>query len=166
MATSSELAAGTGVWTERLVRRARSLTVLDGSPEMLDMNRARLGARATNVAYEVVDLFDWHPDREWDACAFGLWLCKVPDARIDGFMRTVAEALRPGGVVCCVDKAATTEPPTELEDRTLNDGRRFTIVDHPRPPSRIVELFRVAGMRVDVQTFGNWFCLASGTKTA
>ena len=161
-----ELAAGTGVWTERLVRRARSLTVLDGSPEMLDRNRARLGTRATHVAYEVVDLFDWHPEREWDACAFGFWLCKVPDARIDRFMRTVAEALRPGGVVCCVDKAATTEPLTELEDRTLNDGRRFTIVDHPRPPSRVVELFRAAGMRVDVQTFGDRFCLASGAKTA
>jgi hypothetical protein len=67
-------------------------------------------------------------------------------------------------VVCCVDKAATTEPPTELEDRTLNDGQRFTIVDHPRPASRIVELFLTAGMRVDVQTFGARVCLASGTR--
>jgi SAM-dependent methyltransferase len=161
-----ELAAGTGAWTERLVRRSRSLTVLDGSAEMLERNRARLGSVASGIAYEVVDLFDWHPEREWDACVFGFWLCKVPDARIDGFLRTVAEALRPGGVVCCVDKAAATEPPTELEDRTLNDGQRFTIVDHPRPPRRIVEVFRTAGMRVNVQIFGDRFCLASGAKMA
>ena len=30
-----ELAAGTGAWTERIVGRARSLTVIDGSAEML-----------------------------------------------------------------------------------------------------------------------------------
>ena len=161
-----ELAAGTGFWTERLIRRSRSLTVLDGSAEMLDRNQARLGTAASSIAYEVVNLFDWHPEREWDACVFGFWLCKVPDARIDKFLRTVAEALRPGGVVCCIDKAATTEPPTELEERTLNDGQRFTIVDHPRPPSRVVDVFQTAGMRVNVQTFGDRFFLASGTKMA
>jgi len=159
-----ELAAGTGAWTQRLVGRAHSLTVLDGSCEMLDQNRARLGARAGNIAYAVVDLFAWRPLRTWDACVFGFWLCKVPDDRIDRFLRTVADALRPGGVVCCVDKAADAEPATELETRTLDDGRQFTIVDHPRPPARIVELFANAGMDVHVETIGRRFCLAAGTK--
>jgi demethylmenaquinone methyltransferase/2-methoxy-6-polyprenyl-1,4-benzoquinol methylase len=160
-----ELAAGTGAWTERLIGRARSLTVLDGSSEMLDLNRARVGP-ATNVVYEVVDLFAWRPRRTWDACVFGFWMCKVPDARVDGFLREVADALRPGGIACCIDKAAATEPESELEERTLNDGRRFTIVDHPRPPHRIAGLFRAAGIDVDVRTFGTRFCLASGSKPA
>jgi SAM-dependent methyltransferase len=160
-----ELAAGTGAWTERLVRRARSLTVVDGSPEMLHKNWMRLGAAASTVAYEVVDLFDWQPTRSWDACVFGFWLCKVPDVRVDRFARAVAQALRPGGVVCCIDKAAATEPPAELEDRTLRDGRQFTIIDHPRPPSRIVEIFRAAEIDVSVQTFGARFCLVFGGKT-
>jgi demethylmenaquinone methyltransferase/2-methoxy-6-polyprenyl-1,4-benzoquinol methylase len=160
-----ELAAGTGAWTERLVERARSLTVLDGSPEMLDRNQKRLGAAVSRVTYEVVDLFDWNPPRTWDACVFGFWLCKVPDGRVDAFARTVAQALRPRGLVCCVDKAASAEPPTELEDRTLSSGRQFTIIDHPRPPSRIVEIFRGAGIDVGVQTFGSRFCLAFGAKT-
>jgi demethylmenaquinone methyltransferase/2-methoxy-6-polyprenyl-1,4-benzoquinol methylase len=141
------------------------MTVLDGSREMLERNRARLGTAASNVAYEVVDLFEWRPERAWDACVFGFWLCKVPDARVDGFLRAVADALRPGGVVCCIDKAARIEPVTELERRTLNDGQRFTIIDHPRPPSRVVEMFQSAGMDVNVQTFGQRFCLATGTKT-
>jgi demethylmenaquinone methyltransferase/2-methoxy-6-polyprenyl-1,4-benzoquinol methylase len=159
-----ELAAGTGAWTERLIGRARSLTVLDGSREMLEKNQERVGPAARNVAYAVVDLFDWQPARAWDACVFGFWLCKVPDARVDGFLHSVAGALRPGGVVCCVDNAARSEPATEFERRTLNDGRRLTIVDHPRPPSRLVELFQTAGMSVTVQTFGQRFCLAAGAK--
>src|SRR6186997_1805892 len=105
-----ELAAGTGAWTERLIRRARSLTVLDASQEMLDRNRARLGPASNDVDYQLVDLFDWRPDRAWDVCVFGFWLCKVPDARVDRFLRAVADALRPDGVVCCVDKTASHEP--------------------------------------------------------
>jgi demethylmenaquinone methyltransferase/2-methoxy-6-polyprenyl-1,4-benzoquinol methylase len=158
-----ELAAGTGAWTERLVGRARTLTVLDGSREMLEQNRARIGP-AARVVYEVVDLFEWHPVRTWDACVFGFWLCKVPDARVASFLRSVADALRSGGVVCCVDKTVESEPVSELEDRTLNDGHRFTIVDHPRPPDRIVELFGSAGMTVEVRTFGPRFCIASGRR--
>ena len=161
-----ELAAGTGAWTARLIERARSLTVLDASPEMLARNRERLGPASERVVYGVVDLFDWRPTRTWDACVFGFWLCKVPDARLGRFMQAVADALRPGGVVCCLDKAAGAERATELEERTLNDGRRFTIVDHPRPPSRIADVFHAAGMDVDVQTFGSRFCLASGVKSA
>ena len=160
-----ELAAGTGAWTERLVGRVRALTVLDGSNEMLDVNRARLGAASTRVTYEVVDLFGWRPAQVWDACVFGFWLCKVPDDRVDGFLQTVADALRPGGVVCCVDKTAEVERATELEARTLNDGRQFTIVDHPRPPHRLVDLFAASGMEVEVETVGPRFCLASGAKT-
>jgi demethylmenaquinone methyltransferase/2-methoxy-6-polyprenyl-1,4-benzoquinol methylase len=106
-----ELAAGTGAWTERIVRRARSLTVVDASPAMLDANRTRLGSAAAIVDYRIADLFGWRPERRWDACVFGFWLCKVPDNRI-------------------------AEPETELEERTLNDGRRFTIVDHPNTSTR------------------------------
>ncbi len=82
-----ELAAGTGAWTARLIERARSLTVLDASPEMLARNRERLGPASERVVYGVVDLFDWRPTRTWDACVFGFWLCKVPDAASVGSCR-------------------------------------------------------------------------------
>jgi demethylmenaquinone methyltransferase/2-methoxy-6-polyprenyl-1,4-benzoquinol methylase len=159
-----ELAAGTGVWTERLVDRARTLTVFDASREMLDVNRARLASSAAKIEYGVIDLFGWRPDRLWDACVFGFWLAKVPDERVDEFLGVVASALRCGGVVCCVDKWADDAPSSEMETRRLNDGREFTIVDHPRTPSRIVDLFAKAGIEVEVQTFGQRFSLTSGTK--
>src|SRR5262245_25409400 len=36
-----ELAAGTGYWTQQIVERVRSLTVIDGSADMLAVNRER-----------------------------------------------------------------------------------------------------------------------------
>ena len=159
-----ELAAGTGAWTERIVGRAGALTVLDASEAMLNANRKRLGPAAANVSYRIVDLFEWHPERQWDVCVFGFWLCKVPDNRLAGFLTAVADALRPGGVVCCIDKVASAEPASELVDRTLIDGRRFTIVDHARPVSRVVDAFGEAGLRVEVETFGGRFCLVHGRR--
>jgi SAM-dependent methyltransferase len=159
-----ELAAGTGFWTERLVTRARSLHAIDGSAETLAVNRQRLGAAAERVSYQVADLFEWHPPRRWDSCVFGFWICKVPDERVATFLNTVAASLRQDGVVCFIDKAAVSEPATELEERTLNDGRRFTIIDHPRSPARFVEMFAAAGLNVRVETFGDRFCLGHGTR--
>jgi SAM-dependent methyltransferase len=160
-----EFAAGTGFWTERLVGRARSLHVIDGSAEMLAINQERLGATAERVSYQVADLFEWQPPRTWDACVFGFWICKVPDVLIAGFLNTVAASIRHGGVVCFVDKAATSDPPTESEERALQDGRRFTIFDHPRPPKRLVELFAGAGLGIQVETIGDRFCLGHGTRS-
>ena len=159
-----ELAAGTGFWTERLVTRARSLHVIDASAETLAVNRLRLGPGAERVTYEVADLFEWQPRRRWDTCVFGFWICKVPDERLANFLNTVAASLRPDGVVCFIDKAAVSEPATELEERTLNDGRRFTIIDHPRPPARFVETFAAAGLDIQIETFGDRFCLGHGTR--
>jgi len=159
-----ELAAGTGTWTARIAGRASSLTVIDASAAMLDANRDRLGALAASVDYRVADLFVWEPEREWDACVFGFFLCKVPDSRVDGWLRVVASAVRAGGAVCCVDKTATVEPDIETEERVLNDGRRFRIIDHPRPPGRVAELFETAGFDVRVETFGPRFCLARGIR--
>jgi demethylmenaquinone methyltransferase/2-methoxy-6-polyprenyl-1,4-benzoquinol methylase len=160
-----ELAAGTGAWTERLVGRASSLTVIDGSDAMLAANRARLGPAAPRVQYQRVDLFEWRPERAWDACVFGFWLCKVPDRRATAFLDTVASALRPNGLVCCIDKAAVVDPVSELIERELDDGRRFTIIDHPRPPHRLVELFAMSALRVEVTTVGPRFCLVSGHRS-
>ena len=93
-----ELAAGTGYWTQRLTDRAGSLTVIDGSAEMLTINRPRLGSAPVKTDYEVVDLFAWRPTRTRDACVFCFWLCHVRDDRIRPFLQAVHGALRQGGV--------------------------------------------------------------------
>ncbi|HWC32305.1 MAG TPA: class I SAM-dependent methyltransferase, partial [Actinomycetota bacterium] len=38
-----ELACGTGAWTEHLVPHASRVTAVDASPEILEVNRARVG---------------------------------------------------------------------------------------------------------------------------
>ena len=60
-----ELACGTGLWTRHLVRYADSVTAVDAAPEVLAVNRARVGD--SSVRYLEADLFDWAPEERYDA---------------------------------------------------------------------------------------------------
>jgi SAM-dependent methyltransferase len=105
-----ELACGPGTWTAMLAQRARTVTALDGAPEMLE--QAALSAPGANVRFEQADLFSWRPVRRYDAVFFGFFLSHVPDERFVRFWETVADALVPGGHVIFVDDAERS--PDEL----------------------------------------------------
>ena len=169
-----ELAPGTGIWTERLVRVARTVTAVDASPEMVAINRARLGAAAERVTYRLGDLFAWEPDREYDACCFGFWISHVPIERLDAFLVTVARALRPGGRVFFVDgrreptsTAADHQlpaPDEQLMTRKLNDGRAFQIVKNFFDPAALAARCAAAGLDVDVRETATYFMYGAGVK--
>jgi len=141
-----ELAGGTGMYTERLARCATRLTVVDASPESLEINRSTVGTARSNVEYVLADIFDWCPPRRYDAVVFAFWLCHVPLARFDSFWRTIDQALGEGGTVVFIDAQAEATTPgagqlegtpdifaeerldEEISVRQLADGSRFRIV--------------------------------------
>jgi len=55
-----EFAVGTGLWTERLIRYAATVTVVDASSEMFALNRARVGESKTR--FVTAEIFSWQPD--------------------------------------------------------------------------------------------------------
>lgn len=129
-----ELAAGTGLFTQLLARRAASVHCVDASPETLGLNRARPRNSDAIVTYEVADLFSWTPSGTYDVVAFTFWLSHVPDDRLAAFWDMVGSALEPDGTVVFVDSQAHPPPvgPTAstaaLERRELRDGREYRIV--------------------------------------
>jgi len=131
-----ELACGTGLFTRLLAPRVERLTAVDASPEVIAINRARVGA--DNVEYHEADLFAWRPARRYDTVFFSFWLSHVPDERFAAFWAVVAAALAPGGAVYLIDSAfdptSTAKdhvlpgPEAGVVTRKLNDGREFRIV--------------------------------------
>jgi demethylmenaquinone methyltransferase/2-methoxy-6-polyprenyl-1,4-benzoquinol methylase len=168
-----ELAAGTGNWTERLAATARRVTALDGSAEMLAINRARVGRE--NVEYVLADLFQWEPDRAYDGVLFGFWLSHVPPAQLDAFLEKVRKALRPGGQLFFVDSRRdplTTSPDQPLPEteqpwlvRRLNDGREFPIVKVFYEPEPLQARFREHGLAVEVRETERFFLYGWGTRS-
>src|ERR1700676_5216230 len=90
-----ELACGTGLWTQRLAENNRRIVAVDSSPEVIAINRERLGS--ANVEYTIADIFSWTPSTTFDLVFFSFWLSHVPPGRFDAFWANVRAALRPGG---------------------------------------------------------------------
>jgi len=158
-ADTLELAAGTGVWTARLAARAASLTVVDASAEMIALNEARLGPLAGRVRYEQADLFAWRPQRLFDAVVFCFWITHVPMERLDAFLATVADAVRPDGWVFFVDNqpgplplevTVRQEGLNRVTVRRLNDGRNYRVVKNYVAVSELERRCRGAGISATV----------------
>src|SRR4030095_4843154 len=71
-----ELACGTGLWTQHLVRQHSRVVALDASPEAIAINRRRV--QSSTVEHVVTDLFTWQPESRFDAVFFSFWLSHVP----------------------------------------------------------------------------------------
>ncbi|HEX6512004.1 MAG TPA: class I SAM-dependent methyltransferase [Chloroflexota bacterium] len=169
-----EVACGTGTWTEQLVRLGQRVTAVDGSPEVLAINRARL-ARAP-IEYVQADLFDWHPVVQYDLVFSSFWLSHVPPERLHGFLSLMRGALKPEGRLFVLD--SLREPSSTARDqrlpeahavhgrRRLNDGREFTIVKVFYEPAPLAQALRQAGFVPEVKTTGRYFIYAQARVAA
>jgi SAM-dependent methyltransferase len=143
-----ELGAGTGYWTQRVLDRVDRLWALDAVPEVLEIARARLGRRATKVAFGVVDLWRWTPDRVWDCALACFFIEHVPDEVLPDLLGTLRDALRPGGTVFVAEAAADASEP-QVETREIG-GREFHVVERRRTPAELTDAFGAAGFAVEV----------------
>ena len=167
-----ELAPGTGYWTERLTRHASRVTALDGSTEMMAINRARLGALSAIVDYRQVDLFKWAPERRWDGLVFCFWISHVPRDRLAAFFRGCRDALVEGATMFFLDGQRVNESTAvdhvlpgehdEIMIRRLNDGREFRIVKNFHEPEHLVALATAAGFTLDVHQTDTYFQFGVG----
>ncbi len=152
-----ELAGGSGNWTIRLARQATKLAVLDASAEMLAINRARIDEAGLGdiVEYRQADLFNWQPQRTYDAVFFGFWLSHVPKERLPEFLSAVGKAVKPGGKLAIVDSARSElsgacdqrlpAEDSQIAERKLNDGREFRIIKRFYEPAELESLLREHG---------------------
>ena len=167
-----ELAPGTGIWTERLVHMATTVTAVDASPEMIEINRAKVASE--RVSYVLADLFSWRPERLYDAIFFGFWISHVPRERLDDFLTSVAAMLCPGGKVFFLDGRRETtstaidhQLPTEESQimvRKLNDGRAFEIVKNFYDPVDLATRCTRAGFEIEVRETATYFLYGYGMR--
>ena len=158
-----ELAAGTGIWTRKLVPLAERVVAVDANVETLALN---------TPAADLVqaDVFAWRATELFDVCFFSFWLSHVPHERFDEFWGLVRSALKPGGRVFLVDSSAGdkahtgTDQDGELETRTVSDGRAFRIVKRRWEPDELVERVRPLGFDLDLVMSRNGSFILGGTR--
>jgi len=145
-----EVACGTGYWTERAAKRARSVHATDLNEDTLALARAK--TYATPVTFECRDAYaPAAVAPRFDAGLAGLWLSPVDLVRMDEFLRAFHSHLAPGAAVQMFDERATDERPNpparrvdnagnRYEMRRLQDGERFEIVKNLLDRARLEAL--------------------------
>jgi len=173
-----ELACGTGLWTVELARKAAGITAVDASPEVLEINRARLQEAGPGIPirYVQADLFDWRPEKAYEVVFFGFWLSHVPPGRFAAFWELVRSAMRPGGRAFFVDslRAETwaekqrlgRDPRGHTTLRRLNDGREFRIVKVFYEPSGLEARLADMGWSFSVRSTENSLLYGFGERRA
>jgi demethylmenaquinone methyltransferase/2-methoxy-6-polyprenyl-1,4-benzoquinol methylase len=160
-----ELAAGTGIWTRKLVRLADSVVAVDANAETLALN-------TSDAELVQADVFEWRPVGRFDLVFFSFWLSHVPEERFDEFWALVRSALAPGGRVFLVDSGAgdTAHTGTDQADgeetRSLADGRTFRIVKRRWQPDELADRLLSLGFEFDLHDTSNGHFLYGGGGTA
>jgi len=164
-----ELACGTGLFTERLVRRAGRLTAIDASAAAIAINRERLCD--PSIRYIQADLFAWEPPRgtTYDVIFSSFLISHIPPARFEEFWGRLGRWLTPGGRVFFCDDVASefdrpSNPGEDAEDgpdfahhRRLSSGRRYTIVKVFHDPAELTEALARLGWFADIRATGDEF---------
>jgi len=164
-----DLACGSGIWTERLLASANSITAVDAAPETLARARARIDEGAP-VRFIQADLFSWRPDRRYDAVIFGFWISHVPAERFEPFWSLVAEALAPDGHVFFFDD--NHRPEAELIEgsdssvvqRRLQDGTSFKVIKVPYEPAELERRLRDLQWDITVRGTSGPFYWGTGAR--
>ncbi|MDZ7959220.1 MAG: class I SAM-dependent methyltransferase [Aulosira sp. DedQUE10] len=167
-----ELASGTGIWTQELLKIGKKITAIDSSEEVLEINRSKLNS--PNVEYHQIDLFAWEPDAEYDLVFFSFWLSHVPPELLESFLLKVYKSVRVGGQVFIVDsrfELTSTANNHILNDdgsiyksRKLNDGQEFQIVKVFYQPDELQMHLAQVGFKADVKLTEHYFICANATK--
>lgn len=150
-----ELAAGTGTWSRQLLQKARTLTIVDGSPQMLERNPVTSDPKVTALQ---ADIFQWRAERSFDAVAFGFWISHVPREMLPSFLESVARHLRIGGKFFFVDNLGKPEASAphvlgksgQLMKRRLANGQVSTIVKNYFSREELIAHCLPVGLEVEV----------------
>ena len=150
-----EIACGTGYWTRLLVAKARTVTAVDASSEVLAVARVNQPA-ARPATLVVADAFALDAvSGSFDAAFAGFWWSHVRLAELRRFLTGLHNRLQPGSVVVMVDNRyveGSNSPITRRDPegntyqaRTLDRGTRHEVLKNFPKPREVCAAIEATG---------------------
>ena len=125
-----EIGCGAGEFSRLLARRARRVTALDLSPEMVRLARER-SSSYPNIEYIVADATAWDiSPRTYDCAATIATLHHLP---LEPTLTRLRDALRPGGTLLVLDLHAPDFPGDYLRSALAFPANLFLRLAHGLP---------------------------------
>lgn len=131
-----DLACGTGYWLPHYHHKCAQITLVDQSPAVLAECRRKIGICNIGNRAEIIqaDLFDCPlPQNSYDSAMAGFIVSHFGEREVEKFFRLLRSILKPDGCFIILDSSwtgerALTRSKEGPQSRTLNDGRKFTIL--------------------------------------
>jgi demethylmenaquinone methyltransferase/2-methoxy-6-polyprenyl-1,4-benzoquinol methylase len=152
-----ELATGTGWWSP-LLAGSGELWCYDAAEAPLELARQRLVAHDLRAHLHVRDAWA-EPEFTADALFMGFWLSHIPRPRLGAFLALARRWLVPGGRIAFIDSRYDPSssavdhrpgPDVTTVERTLDDGRTFTIPKVFYAHDELEAALRIAGFEAPV----------------
>ncbi|MEM7555975.1 MAG: class I SAM-dependent methyltransferase [Cyanobacteria bacterium P01_A01_bin.84] len=179
-----ELACGTGIWTKELINMGKSVTAVDASEEVIQINKNKLNSLTKisstntslkNIEYQQLDLFSWEPEKQYELVLFAFWLSHIPPNLLDEFFDKVYRSVLPQGQIFIIDSRWSETSSAINHDfrngkdiyqqRKLNNGEEFQIVKVYYQSDLLQEKLQKAGFKIKVEVTPDYFIYIKGTKS-
>jgi ubiquinone/menaquinone biosynthesis C-methylase UbiE len=153
-----DVAAGTGFWSQDIVRAANLLVAIDASTETLAVARGRL--TTGNVRFVVGDAYQLPVRRSiFNAAFVGFWFSHIPRARRGAFLSGLDQVLDPGSTVVLLDNMYVegSNHPVSTRDaegntyqsRRLQDGSWHRVLKNFPTRGEVEDAVREVGEELD-----------------
>ncbi len=162
---SIDIGCGTGFWLSYYAKNCRQIVLIDRSESMLVECGLRVKKLRLLDKCEFItgDFFDYYfSDESFGSCFVGFFISHLSGEREKFFFEKVKKILNPKSQVMLIDSAWSEarqkcREKEGMQERTLRDGRKFTLYKKYFDQSDIENVFKNHGLHLEEIYFGDVF---------
>ena len=166
-----DIACGTGFWLPVYEKNCTDITLIDQSDGVLNECRKKIdeidiGDKTSIICDEIFD-YPYQAGR-YDSAVIGFLISHLTDAEMEGFFNIIRRILKPGGRFAVIDSlwsedlTAIGRKRSGMIERSLFDGRTFTIYKRFFERPELNELAGNSGIDLEIIYWGKVFFFAVG----
>jgi ubiquinone/menaquinone biosynthesis C-methylase UbiE len=150
-----DVCCGTGKWPVSYYSRTYGLTLLDASPNRLQVCRDRF-SHVPTIRYIQADIFGWSTEEQYDVVVMTFWLSHIPSTAWFRFWETLRSCLRSGGTVFFADHRPSSyvESPHDGPDpfviRQVAEGKSYRVVKRLYEAADLSEALSSVGWSTEI----------------
>jgi len=168
-----DVGCGTGFWLQYYAQNCSQITLIDQSANMLRECRGRIGMLRIEERCQLIqgNFFDLDlNDFSFDSAVAGFFLSHLSHKLEWLFFRKLKRILTPGASLMLIDSTwgpvrAGFKKREGLQERTLNDGRTFTIYKRYFDKSDVEKILEEHDFTLDGCYVGDVFLAATGKNS-